>query len=253
MLATERQDLICKLVAEQGSVTTPELMAALDASESTVRRDLEALSRARKVVRVHGGACAPKTHMVIQDSPVAQKRAVNLPAKERIATYAATLVSPGDFVYIDAGSSTMELVEHLAEPQATYVTNSLAHAEALLAKGLSTYLLGGRVKPVTEAVVGEDAVAALERLHFTIGFWGTNGISFEAGFTTPELSEAKVKEVSLLHTQSPYILADATKFDQVSLVTFAPFERASIITDRVDPDSAYSNADNIVDLEEERI
>lgn len=81
---------------------------------------------------------------------------------------------------------------------------------------MKTYLLGGMVKPVTEAVVGEDAIASLERLHFTLGFWGTNGISLSAGFTTPELSEAKVKEVSIAHTQSPYVLADATKFDQVS-------------------------------------
>lgn len=117
---------------------------------------------------------------------------------------------------------------------------------------MKTYLLGGMVKPVTEAVVGEDAIASLERLHFTLGFWGTNGISLSAGFTTPELSEAKVKEVSIAHTQSPYVLADATKFDQVSLITFAAFDQASIITDHLDPGSAYSNAENIVDLEEER-
>ena len=117
---------------------------------------------------------------------------------------------------------------------------------------MKTYLLGGMVKPVTEAVVGEDAIASLERLHFTLGFWGTNGISLSAGFTTPELSEAKVKEVSIAHTQSPYVLADATKFDQVSLITFAAFDQASIITDHLDPESAYSNAENIVDLEEER-
>lgn len=252
MLATERQDLICKLVAQQGSVTTPELMAALDASESTVRRDLDTLMRERKVVRVHGGACAPKRHMVIQDSPVAQKRMVNLSAKEKIAAYAATLVNPDDFVYIDAGSSTMLLVESLAQTHATYVTNSLPHALALLSKGLKTYLLGGMVKPVTEAVVGEDAIASLERLHFTIGFWGTNGISRTAGFTTPELSEARVKEVSIAHTQSPYVLADTSKFDQVSLVTFASFEQAQVITDHLDSESAYSNAENIVDLEEER-
>lgn len=252
MLATERQDFICKLVAERGSVTTPELMAALDASESTVRRDLDTLMRQRKVVRVHGGACAPKRHMVIQDSPVAQKRMVNLSAKERIAAYAATLVNPEDFVFIDAGSSTMILVDSLTEIHATYVTNSLPHAQALLAKGMKTYLLGGMVKPVTEAVVGEDAIASLERLHFTLGFWGTNGISLSAGFTTPELSEAKVKEVSIAHTQSPYVLADATKFDQVSLITFAAFDQVSIITGHLDPESAYSNAENIVDLEEER-
>ena len=251
MLATERHDLILRLVAERGSVTTPELMAALDASESTVRRDLDALSGQRKIVRVHGGACAPKRRLVVQDSPVAQKRAQNLPAKERIAAYAAALVGPDDFVYVDAGSSTMLLVEHLTETRATFVTNSLPHAQALLAKGAKTYLLGGTVKPVTEAVVGPDAIATLGRMHFTVGFWGTNGISPDAGFTTPELEEARVKEASLRQAQSAYVLADSSKFGEVSLVTFARFDQATVITEHVDPDGSFGNAPNIVDLEEE--
>jgi DeoR family transcriptional regulator, fructose operon transcriptional repressor len=251
MLATERHDLILRLVAERGSVTTLELMSALDASESTVRRDLDALSSQRKIVRVHGGACAPKRRLVVQDSPVAQKRTQNLPAKERIAAYAATLIGPDDFVYVDAGSSTMLLVEHLVETGATFVTNSLPHAQALLAKGEKTYLLGGMVKPVTEAVVGPDAIEALGRMHFTVGFWGTNGISPEAGFTTPEISEARVKEASLRQAQSAYVLADSSKFGEVSLVTFARFDQAAVITEHVDPDGSFGNAPNIVNLEEE--
>jgi DeoR family fructose operon transcriptional repressor len=251
MLATERHDLILRLVAERGSVTTPELMSALNASESTVRRDLDALSSQHKIVRVHGGACAPKRRLVVQDSPVAQKRTQNLSAKERIAAYAATLIGPDDFVYVDAGSSTMLLVEHLANTGATFVTNSLPHAQALLAKGEKTYLLGGMVKPVTEAVVGPDAIEALGRMHFTVGFWGTNGISPDAGFTTPEISEARVKEASLRQAQSAYVLADSSKFGEVSLVTFARFDQATVITEHVDPDGSFGNAPNIVDLEEE--
>ena len=121
------------------------------------------------------------------------------------------------------------------------------------------------VKPVTEAVVGSDAIAALARMHFTVGFWGTNGISPDAGFTTPELEEARVKEVratamrarlfrqatNLRQAQAAYVLADSSKFGQVSLVTFAQFDQATVITDHVDPNGTYGNVPNIVDLEEE--
>ncbi|WP_130810957.1 DeoR/GlpR family DNA-binding transcription regulator [Olsenella sp. Marseille-P4559] len=252
MLARERQDIIARLVRERGSATMPELMEALDASESTVRRDLAALDEQNQIIRVHGGATAPvpRGRLVLHDASVAQKRDVNAAAKRVIATYAASLIGPDDFVYIDAGTSTMQLVEAIAQMSATYFTNSIPHAQLLLARGCKTYLPGGLVKPVTEALVGEAAIASLQNLHFTIGFWGTNGISLDAGFTTPEFSEAKVKEVSMVHTLRRYVLADQSKFDQVSLVTFASFEDATVLTDKLPEDGGFQDAGNVVEVGE---
>ncbi len=142
----------------------------------------------------------------------------------------------------------MQLAEAITQTEATYFTNSIPHAQLLLAKGCKTYLPGGMVKPLTEALVGEATIASLENLHFTLGFWGTNGISREAGFTTPEYSEAKVKEVSMVHTLRRYVLADQSKFDQVSLVTFASFEDATILTDQLPSDGSFQDADNVVEV-----
>lgn len=250
MLARERQDIIIRLVREHGSVTTSELMSMLGASESTVRRDLEILDKQHQLSRVRGGATAvvSRARLVLHDASVAQKRDVNTVAKRAIGARAAALVCPDDFVYIDAGTSTMQLAEAITQTEATYFTNSIPHAQLLLAKGCKTYLPGGMVKPLTEALVGEATIASLENLHFTLGFWGTNGISREAGFTTPEYSEAKVKEVSMGHTMRRYVLADQSKFDQVSLVTFASFEDATILTDRLPPDGSFQDADNVVEV-----
>lgn len=250
MLARERQDIIVRLVHERGSVTTQELMATLGASESTIRRDLEILDEQRQLVRVRGGATAAVSHarLVLHDASVAQKRDVITVAKRAIGVRAASLVGPDDFVYIDAGTSTMQLAEAITQTEATYFTNSIPHAQLLLAKGCKTYLPGGMVKPLTEALVGEATIASLENLHFTLGFWGTNGISREAGFTTPEYSEAKVKEVSMVHTLRRYVLADQSKFDQVSLVTFASFEDATILTDRLPQGGSFQDADNVVEV-----
>lgn len=250
MLARERQDIIVRLVHERGSVTTQELMAMLGASESTIRRDLEILDEQRQLVRVRGGATAAvsRARLVLHDASVAQKRDVNTVAKRAIGVRAASLVGPDDFVYIDAGTSTMQLAEAITQTEATYFTNSIPHAQLLLAKGCKTYLPGGMVKPLTEALVGEATIASLENLHFTLGFWGTNGISREAGFTTPEYSEAKVKEVSMVHTLRRYVLADQSKFDQVSLVTLASFEDATILTDRLPQGGSFQDADNVVEV-----
>ena len=186
--------------------------------------------------------------LVLHDASVAQKRDVNTVAKRAIGVRAASLVGPDDFVYIDAGTSTMQLAEAITQTEATYFTNSIPHAQLLLAKGCKTYLPGGMVKPLTEALVGEATIASLENLHFTLGFWGTNGISREAGFTTPEYSEARVKEVSMVHTLRRYVLADQSKFDQVSLVTFASFEDATILTDRLPQGGSFQDADNVVEV-----
>lgn len=250
MLARERQDIIIRLVRERGSVITSELMAMLGASESTVRRDLEVLDKQHQLSRVRGGATATisRARLILHDASVAQKRDVNTVAKRAIGARAAALVGPDDFVYIDAGTSTMQLAEAITQTEATYFTNSIPHAQLLLAKGCKTYLPGGMVKPLTEALVGEATIASLENLHFTLGFWGTNGISREAGFTTPEYSEAKVKEVSMVHTLRRYVLADQSKFDQVSLVTFASFEDATILTDQLPSDGSFQDADNVVEV-----
>ena len=241
MLARERQDIIIRLVRERGSVITSELMAMLGASESTVRRDLEVLDKQHQLSRVRGGATATisRARLILHDASV---------AKRAIGARAAALVGPDDFVYIDAGTSTMQLAEAITQTEATYFTNSIPHAQLLLAKGCKTYLPGGMVKPLTEALVGEATIASLENLHFTLGFWGTNGISREAGFTTPEYSEAKVKEVSMVHTLRRYVLADQSKFDQVSLVTFASFEDATILTDQLPSDGSFQDADNVVEV-----
>ena len=98
-----------------------------------------------------------------------------------------------------------------------------------------------------------ETVNLIRRYHFTIGFWGTNGADLETGFTTPEFSEAAVKQLSLEHTVRPYVLADSSKFSKISLITFAEFMDATVVTDRLpDDEGAYRSAGNIVEVEEQQ-
>ena len=200
MLAEERHRKICETVLSRGTVTTVELMELLDASESTVRRDLAELEQRRRLVRVHGGASRIGNGYVLRDQALDEKHFLHAGEKQTIASFAASLIKPGDFVYLDAGSTTEALADCIEERDATYLTNSLPIARKLLARGCKTLLPGGTVKPLTEALVGEETIASLTKYHFTIGFWGTNGFSPKTGFTTPELSEAKVKEFSIAQT-----------------------------------------------------
>ena len=114
--------------------------------------------------------------------------------------------------------------------RATYATDSVSHALKLASRGFEVIVLGGSLKSATQAVVGPDTNSAIARYHFTLGFWGANGITREDGFTTPDAAEAEVKRLSMRQTLHRFVLADASKADRVSRVTFADFDDATLVT-----------------------
>ena len=106
MLTEQRYEIILGLLREKNSVTVTELKDILDASESTVRRDITALYKAGKLTRVFGGAVALEHTVNAYEPTVAQKVELNIEEKKKIAAYAAALIRPEDFVYLDAGTTT---------------------------------------------------------------------------------------------------------------------------------------------------
>ena len=244
MLTKERQEIILKCLEEKKSVTLTELRDILGVSESTIRRDITELDREGKLTRVHGGAIAREAVVDTYEPTVEQRAGVMQKEKTAIGKYAASLIHPDDFVYLDAGTTTGRMLEFITEKGATYVTNAVAHARILSVAGFHVILIGGELRGRTEAVVGSQAMSMLLSFHFTKGFFGTNGISRKAGFTTPDAVEASTKKTAMEQCRTAYVLADSSKFDEVSSVTFAPFARPTILTDRI-PDR-YRDCQNIV-------
>ena len=236
-----------------GSVTVQQLMTELNASESTIRRDLNALDANGQLTKVHGGAILKTMAYSTKDDNVVSRKEKNRDAKNKIAKYAAEQIAPGDFVYLDAGTTTELMIEamipFIKETQAVFVTNAISHAKRLAERGFTVYLLGGEFKAVTEAIVGEEAVAALEKYNFTKGFWGANGVSLQKGYSTPELKEAMVKKKSMENCKERFVLADESKFNQISSVTFAPFEGATVITTGLSL-PAYKKYKNVIDVKQ---
>lgn len=247
MLTEQRYDIILKLVNERKSITAVELKEILDTSESTVRRDITALHKAGKLIKVFGGAIALEQALSNQEYTVAQKMQVSQEEKIRIARYAASLIEKGDYIYLDAGTTTGAMLEFMTEKDVTFVTNAVAHAQYLAGKGFRVILLGGELKGTTEAVIGGIALQTVRDIHFNKGFFGTNGISRKAGFTTPDPHEAYIKEAALENCKEKYILADSSKFHQISSMTFCSFEKAQIITE-IMPEG-YANCENIITVE----
>ncbi|MDD3278347.1 MAG: DeoR/GlpR family DNA-binding transcription regulator [Lachnospiraceae bacterium] len=232
MLTEKRYELILDLLEDRKTITVLELKDLLGTSESTIRRDLSALDQAGKLTKVFGGAVALENTFSTYEPSVAQKEGIRIDEKKRIARLAASLILPESFVYLDAGTTTGYMLDYIAERSAVYVTNAVSHAKRLAATGFRVLLIGGELKGVTEAVIGTQAILSLQDFHFTRAFFGANGISKKEGFTTPDLNEALVKKTAFQQTQKAYVLADASKFGNVSSVTFAPFAYAEILTDQ---------------------
>ena len=248
MLTQERYAVILKILEQKKVITVSELTKALNSSESTIRRDLVALNSIGKLNKVHGGATQIDASYSTQDDDMSIRQNRNVEEKHAIGKYAASLIENDDFVYIDAGTTTEIMIDYITMENAVYVTNSTVHAKKLAQKGCRVFILGGELKTATDAVVGNEAIESLKKYNFTKGFFGANGVNVKTGYTTPDVSEALVKTDALSKCNVKFILADSTKFNSISPITFAKLNAATIITTELD-DIQYKNYTTVTETE----
>lgn len=240
MLTEERHSIILNTVNKQKSAGLAELCKLLNTSESTVRRDLSFLDEKGMLTKVRGGAIA-----IVQDDSffasepnVEEKAELFTTEKEAIARYAASLIEDGDFVYIDAGTTTEKMIDFIPSKSVTFVTNAFINAKKLAQRGFKVIILAGEVKASTEAIIGSEAAITLMHYNFTKCFMGVNGISIRGGLSTPDKNEASVKTMAVSRSREVFILGDHSKFGKITSVKFAELNRGKIITDKV-PDKKY--------------
>ena len=251
MLAEERFAMILDLLAQKRSATVLELCDALDASESTIRRDLTQLDRQGLLKKVHGGATLVGRTVLADEPPMAAREEQSVEEKRLIARAAAAMITEKDFVFLDAGSTTLALAAALEGPalQAAYVTNGIAHARLLAQKSCHVCLPGGLLRPRTEAIIGAAAVTALQQFNFTKAFMGANGVAMEAGFTTPDPEEAAVKAAAIRRARQIWFLTDDSKFGRIYPAVISALGDAAILTNRC-PDPKYGQLTLVKETEQ---
>ncbi len=230
MLTKQRHEEMVNIIRERGSVTTNEMAKILGISESTARRDINFLADTGKIIKVYGGAMFDPQDVDTQEDSFEQRMDINATEKDKAAEKALELITPDDFIYIDAGTTTKYIADNFNMNGVRIVTNGIEHARILASKGNEVVLVGGNVKISTDAIVGTLAVNTLDKYHFTKGFFGTNGISPKAGYTTPDINEALVKKAAMQKCSKSFIVCDSSKFNTISAVTFASFREATIVT-----------------------
>lgn len=237
MFTEERYNIILQELKAKGIISVNDLVKMLNASESTVRRDLNALDSEGLLKKIHGGAIQIGESASKHDYKVNIRESLNLDEKNEIAKKAASLIESGDVIYLDAGTTTENLINFIEADDITVVTNGIVHAKKLLEKGIKTFILGGEVKAITEAIVGSTAVEDLKKYNFTKGFFGTNGVSNKRGYTTPDINEAMVKSQAMKMCTESFVLADRSKLEEVSFITFGEIADATLIIRKINGDT----------------
>jgi DeoR family transcriptional regulator, fructose operon transcriptional repressor len=232
LLISERHRLILDYLKEKENVKVHELVELTKSSESTLRRDLDQLEKENFLKRVHGGASLLQRKRA--EPSMVEKSTQNLKEKAILAKYAAQLIEDGECVYLDAGTTTYQMIQYLDQKNIVVVTNGIDHLDALHEKDINTYLIGGFVKKVTRAMIGSNAYESIQNYRFDKCFIGTNAIHHELGFTTPDPEEAHLKAKAINLSREPFVLADHTKFGEVSFSKFADLHQAKIITNEED-------------------
>ena len=232
LIPAERHHRIQALLEQRRVASIADLSDLLGVSEATIRRDLEALEARGLLERTHGGAIL--TRRLPTEPFYAQSAGIHPAEKRLIGAAAAALVDDGDTVFINSGTTTTEVMRHLAArpelTQATIITTNVSGVLDLRHPGLEVYLLGGSFRPQSNAVVGEAALRALHQVYADKCFLGVDGFSLRCGLTTPILAEAEIARLMLARTQgAAIVVADSSKWGVVSNHEIAAIEQARVL------------------------
>ena len=257
MYATERQDLIERLLSDEERLAVVELARRFGVTTETVRRDLAALEARGVLRRVHGGAI-PSDRSSTRETSVSERVREHGDEKRAIAERALDLLDDGfdGSLFIDAGTTTAAIADRLPARLARHgghaevVTHSFALAPSLAdADAVSLSVIGGRVRGVTSAAVGAGTVGAIGRLRPDIAFVGTNGISAGLGLSTPDPDEAAVKQAIVRAARLVVVVCDASKFGRELLVGFAELTDIDVLVTDAAPTGDLADALAAADVE----
>lgn len=226
-------------IKSRGSASLDELRRQFNVSKNTIRRDIQELESRQIVKKVYGGVVINDEKLPI---PSISQRQVRMPhEKALIGQKAAEFVKDGDVVIIDSGTTTVHVIEHLSQKQnITIITNSIpALNAAALYPQLHVIVTGGDLLHSTDSLVGLEAISLLKKLNANRLFLAVPGISLSKGITTHSRIEAEIKKAMIEVSEQIILLADHTKFDTVSLVTFANLKDIDVIISDQSPPPAY--------------
>jgi DeoR family transcriptional regulator of aga operon len=217
MLIEERRQHILSLIQKHGRVLVDELSNDLKLSKITIRKDLDYLQSRNLLIRTHGGALSPQAG-ALSDPTIQEKGELHHEEKVKIARAAAAMISDGQCVILDSGTTTTEIARALTSfRHLTIITNALNIATDLARTDFEIVMIGGTLRKNSLSVVGPLAEDVLREMHADVVFLGVDGFDIEIGLTTPNVLEARVNRAMVKAAQTVVAVCDSSKFNRRSL------------------------------------
>jgi len=234
MIAEKRRAQITDLVNKQGSVSIDELLNIFDVSRMTLWRDLKELEIKGVIIRAHGGALKID-ELDEQEEEFSLRRKEHLNEKRKIARFAAkNYVKDSDIIFLDGGSTVLEIIPHLKQSNLTILSNglnTLVYASKFLPH-LNVIGCGGILRKPSFTFVGHEAEEFFARYKVDTAFISGTGVTLEDGIMDPHPLEMEVKKIMCNNAKNVVALIDSSKFGKRSLTTCIKIEEINyLITD----------------------
>jgi len=247
-----RHKKILEMVYQRKSVSADELATEFGVSKITIRRDLDTLAMDKLLERTRGGA------MSISDLGFEEifetKDHTSKKEKTLIGRYMASLVADNETVFLNAGSTTLEVVRHLVGKKVRVVTNNAACLQLEVDPNVELILLGGDYRPQSRSLVGGITIASLQSIYSSVTVLGINGVSIKRGCTTAVQLETAVNRAMLENSSGRVaVVADHTKMNCVSSFLTCPLNRVDLLVTDWKTPASFCDEMKSIGLEVHRV
>jgi DeoR family transcriptional regulator of aga operon len=229
MFPEERRDLILEILRTRGRIRVNDLARDLGVSEVTIRQDLDLLEKNELLRRTHGGAILNRK--ISEERPFQQEETSFKEEKERIGKAAAEMVTDGDTVFLDVGTTLNEVARCLrGKNNVTVITNALNIALLLEgAPGITLIVTGGTLREKQHSLVNPYGSFIINQIHADLALIGATGIEVDHGVTNVNIAEAEIKSLFIKNAEKSILLCDSSKIGNVSLAKVAELSEIDLL------------------------
>ncbi len=235
MLQIERHEKIVQYINEIQKTTTEQLAEQLNVSKPTIRRDIDTLSKAGLIRKVHGGAVAVSSTS-LHEIPYSNKQNTNASAKQKIGIAAARLIESGDIIILDSGTTSLEVAKNLDKPEITVLTNDIKIAMELAVKdNVQTFVCEGRLNTPVYTLSGSAPIEFFKKVHVNKLFLGCDALDFSFGISDSNSETAEAKKAMIHAADEVILITDASKIGKKTFCYVCDISNIhTIITDTLD-------------------
>ena len=238
MFPAERQKKIIDLLMIKKTAKITDLAKELQVSIDTLRRDLNLLTKQKKIEKVYGGVKLVES--AFGESVIDERMVTSLKEKESIARLCSHYIQDGDCIFLDSGSTTYQIAKFIkSKKRLTVVTNSIPVALELMNSDVEVIMIGGKVRKTEKSVVTYEYLFNFNELNISKAFICASGITPQKGISDYNLEEAITRKKMIELSKEVYVAADHSKFGKDVTVSVSPLEHIDVIVTDQHLDKKY--------------